>query len=599
MVLKKLSRSLERLGPDGSCEVVSTPVGMLYRSFDTTAEAILSVQPLSGRGCIVTFDGRLDNREDLSRHLFSCADKAISDAALVLEAYRIWDAAFVGHLLGDFALALWDGHHQRLILARDPFGIRPLHYIRRGNELIWSSTTDSLVGLLDSVIVDKRFLAGYLWFLTDETHSPFVGITPVVPGHYLVFERGTLLSVRYWSIEEELGTIRYPKDEAYEEHFLWILKTVVGARLRSKDSVIAELSGGLDSSTIVSIAGLLYGSAARDHLKTLSFVAPKHAGTDETPYIETVEALVQTEHYHIERNTTNMLSRPGDPGFTAYPSQHLCSPGLAEVLFGVFGSAGSRVVLSGEGGDNAYCGDETMALYDPSLKRIALLRGILAWSEAQGSNAWDLWWNWAIRLNRRTGGVPQAPLPQWLSPQFLSESGLHEHRQMLNRCLSGVSDGFTARRCWNALLPRFILAGGCQHYYTSTGCIEARYPFLDRRLLRFVLSIPPDQLWRAGETRSILRRTMRGILPETVRTRRTKGSGDDVLMASLQRNRRWIDQIIDTSLAVESGYVLKEPLVKSVTRLRFGLDGGWLQFLRFVSTELWLRNVCECAPLTA
>ena len=590
-----LAEALSRLGGDNTRTAISHPAGMLFRLHNTTDAQTVEThsQPLVRQNCYVTFDGRLDNRHELCRTL-EIVDNPV-DAELVLLSYLRWGPCFVSRLFGDFSLALWDPAQQRLLLARDPFGIKQLFYTSSPARVLWASTADSLLPFIDTVSVSKAYLAGYLWFLPDENCSPFNGVIPVAPGSYVVFEPGGVSVLAYWTIRSELNTIRHNADADYEEHFRTLFTAAVHDRLRSNGPVAAELSGGLDSSSIACTADNLLSPAARSSLHTLSFLFPEHPGTDEREFIEAVEARLAGPHHHVAETTAAMLSPSIDKTFISYPSMLLCFPGRVEGPSAVFRRHLIRVVLSGEGGDHVFRGDEPVVTQNnPGPGLSGHVRRLMNLPGSQNVNLWYDWWRRVARPGLKPGHLDQAPVPALFSRRFVADSGLEEHRFRLSRCLSDIDDHASRRHCWNISAARLMLSSGCQRYHTSSECMDVRFPFLDRRLIRFLLSVPPEQLWRPGESRSLLRRSMRNILPELVRSRKGKGSGTDSLSSALQENALWISRLIDSSILVQSGYLVREPLLQSFTHLRHGLlSGGWLHFVRFLAAELWLRNVYQ------
>src|SRR5215813_13016225 len=128
-MLLSLSRGLAGRGPDGGQEVKLGSVSMVYRAFHTNRESRLERQPLvSASGCILAWDGRLDNYRELLAMLRDKVRGHQTDAAIVIAAYRKWGVNFLSRLIGDFALSLWDPQLKRLLLARDLVGTRPLFY---------------------------------------------------------------------------------------------------------------------------------------------------------------------------------------------------------------------------------------------------------------------------------------------------------------------------------------------------------------------------------------------------------------------------------------------------------------------------------------
>src|SRR5215216_7378871 len=127
-ILTALGRSLESYGPDGGADLRLDSIGMVYRAFHTNVESRSERQPAVQRGCVLAWDGRLDNREELITLLRNELGDDHSDSAIVLTAYRKWDGDFLQRIIGDFALSLWDSSSRTFFLARDIVGARLLFY---------------------------------------------------------------------------------------------------------------------------------------------------------------------------------------------------------------------------------------------------------------------------------------------------------------------------------------------------------------------------------------------------------------------------------------------------------------------------------------
>src|SRR5579872_6576296 len=147
-VLARMSATLAHRGPDGERIWVNGAMGVACQLFRVTPEAQREVQPLvSGDGLVLVWDGRLDNRDDLLRLLEPSAPVSAEspDPDLALTAYRRWGAAFAEYLNGDFAVAVLDGTHQQILLARDALGVRPLHYCHTGRAIVFASEIKALL----------------------------------------------------------------------------------------------------------------------------------------------------------------------------------------------------------------------------------------------------------------------------------------------------------------------------------------------------------------------------------------------------------------------------------------------------------------------
>src|ERR1044071_3930848 len=174
-MLTALGKALEARGPDGGGEAVSARVGMTYRAFHTTNESQFESQPLTSiEGHMLTWDGRLDNRDDLISELFSGPRaNIVTDVEIVLAAYRQWGQSCFARLVGDFCLALWDPHQRLLLLVRDVVGTRPINYYLHRGGIVWSTESIPLLDVANIPReVEEEYVAGFL------IRYPKPGITP-------------------------------------------------------------------------------------------------------------------------------------------------------------------------------------------------------------------------------------------------------------------------------------------------------------------------------------------------------------------------------------------------------------------------------------
>src|SRR5260370_4983847 len=254
-LLANLSDSLKQQGPDGECGHVEGSIGTLYRPFHTTAESRREKQPyLSRRGCVLTWDGRLDNREELIADFRSELETGPTDVAIVSAVFDQLETNCFSKFIGDWAVSIWNPLQRELIFAIDYMAIRHIFYYLKKDEIWWSTDLSPLVLLPgDKFHVDDDYIAGYFANDPDAHLSPYREIREVPAGQFVRVHLGRASVHRYWSFNSK-SRIRYKTDAEYEEHFRHVFRQSVRRRLRSDSPILAELSGGLDSSSIVCMA---------------------------------------------------------------------------------------------------------------------------------------------------------------------------------------------------------------------------------------------------------------------------------------------------------------------------------------------------------
>jgi asparagine synthase (glutamine-hydrolysing) len=597
-VLGAISRSLQQMGPDGERIESSSPVAMIFRPFHTDRDSRLTLQPVAtGDGLLLSWDGRLDNRKELRHVLHADLPEDPRTVDLVLAAYRRWGIDAFVRLLGDFALALWDEREQRLLLVCDAVGLRPLYYSVAPDLVVWASKSRALLDALGlPVELEDDFIASFLVNSPSE-HSPFKKIEALPGGCVLAVDKGAATLRRYWSLDPR-HQIRYRSDAEYEAHFNELFREVVACRLEGEGPVYAELSGGLDSSSIVCVGDrILAGSdAGAAELRTVSYVFDRATNSDERPYIHLVEAQRQQPGLHILEEDHPIL-RPLPESFRPdLPTNQICFLARHDRLADQMREEGSRVLLSGLGGDQMFWTEPPEPLHLADLlvegRLPELLRSCAEWSRLRRWPFLKTLWQSAIwpALPRtlQARALFRARLGEWLEPGFVKRTDLRE------RTLGPIDDaGFRlpSSSQQHSLIRRSLRIFALERCL-SEGYTEVRYPYLDRRLIEFAMAIPLDQKLRPGESRSIVRRSLRGILPEAVRQRRSKAGPDQAFRRAVVREWPWVSGLLSDPRVARYGFVDRQTFVSTLHRAR---HGGWIknpaQMMRTLSLELWLRSL--------
>src|SRR5829696_3209819 len=221
---------------------------------------------------VLHWDGRLDNRDDLLPRLSETLKGDTSNAAIARSTYERWGTAGFVNLIGDWSMVIRDHVNSMTVLASDFAGVRPLYYHVQAGRVLWSSRLQALVEETGIMDLDEQYIAGFLTVGGCANRTPYKGIYSVPPGHAVcVSSKGTRIS-RFWSMP--IGdTIRYKNEHRYEEELRALFREAVAVRLQSASPVLAELSGGLDSSSVVCMANDLVrsGAVSAPRLETVSF----------------------------------------------------------------------------------------------------------------------------------------------------------------------------------------------------------------------------------------------------------------------------------------------------------------------------------------
>jgi asparagine synthase (glutamine-hydrolysing) len=598
--LAELSGALRQMGPDGEHFACAPGVGMVYRPFHTDGRSRGEPQPLVDGGYLLAFDGRLDNPAEVRRALAADAPKGLSHTGLVLAAYRRWGIAGFARLVGDFALALWDAGEGRLLLCCDALGRRPLYYRLTPSLLLWASRSRALAEAVGGQVrLDEDYVAD---FLTNRpsSGSPFRGIVPVPGGHVLSVDRASARLERYWSVDPE-REIRYRSDDEYEQHFAEVFRDAVACRMPADAPVFCELSGGLDSSSITCVADALLreGRLETPAMHTLSYVFDHSSSSDERAYIAPVEARLGRRGLHVAEEDGPIL-HPVPDGLTPdFPTPDVCFLARQDFVTRAMERRGARVLLNGMGGDQMFWSEPPpgLALADllarghvaRVLREAVACSRELRWPYLKTlwmGACWPLLPRWVRARTQRHN-----PTGEWLEPSFVRRMNVRDRSLEL-------ADGGGFRLPSGALQHGLILQSFrafALEWYASEGYVDVRYPYLDRRLVEFTLAIPFDQKVRPGETRSVVRRALRGVLPEEVRRRSSKAGPSEAFHRALSRQWPWLSGLARDPRVAAHGFVDAHAFANALLRARHGVSVNTAQLLRTLALELWLRTL-ESSP---
>lgn len=601
--LEKVTALLLPYGPDAFGSRVAGGVTFVHRPLRTSSECRSERQPYRlPSGVIFTWDGRLDNRDEMIRALRGGPAHDTSDAAIAAAAYDRWQNACFRRLLGDWALAAWNPQEVTLTLAKDFCGVRPLYYTIDKAAVTWSSLLSAVVELSGCPFtLDEDYLASWIVAHPSPSRTPYNSVHAVPPASYVLIQNGNAITRTYWEFDPE-KRISYKTDARYEEHFLAAFSEAVRRRLRSDSPVLAELSGGMDSSSIVCVADrLLAEGATETHaLHTVSYYSDAEPNWDERPYFQKIEAQRRQTGCHI-----NVSKEPSFP--EEYPCGRLVfSPGgyrphttAAERFAELLTSGNHRVLLSGFGGDEVLGGVPAPCIELADLLATGHMRDffrqIVRWALIDKTPVFQLIAETgALFLPRALRGLThQNSLPTWFETNFTRRHLLAAKRPR----------------------PRFHLFGPLPSFQNNLGTLEAlrsqiahsvlpseppyekRYPFLDRDLLEFLYAVPRNQLLRPGQRRSLMRRALVGIVPDEVLNRKRKAFVVRSPMIDLSSNWTRLSELASDMVSARLGIVNARKFHEVLRCAHDGQEIHLVQVLRTLSLEYWLRHLHDASRL--
>jgi asparagine synthase (glutamine-hydrolysing) len=608
-VLEQLSAPLKHRAVDGQKLWISGSAGLAFQHFRTTPESTTEVQP---PGCppqmAICFDGRLDDRDDLRERLPPGRlrdEPATPDAALALAAYLHFGESFPRELKGDFAIALFDGTEQKLVLARDVMGIRPLHYCKARNTFLAASEIKAILAYPGfDARPDDDGLADLLlegdWY--ERRITCFKDVFRVVPCHMIVVTAKEQRVVQYFDFDAS-RQLRYGSIGEYAEALRALFEQAVRRRLRSSHSVGVMVSGGLDSSAILCQASLLKraGAPMQDCVGA-AMTFSRGTTADEEHFLDDIETAY---HLRIQRLRVASLRFPEDfLCHTEVPRFHW------DTVFdcmSLAGNLGCRIVINGNYGDQMMHSDVHLVELARRLRYFQFRREFAALAASMADVE-----PFALKQHFREALLRDLT-PCFLKPMARRLDGILRPDQRP----SWYSEGFRRRafhRRAKQWRPRgnFFSRQGSSCYGLATSAhylnlreesskisaargFEEAYPFLDGDLVEFVMAIPAEIVNWQGRSKGLFREAMRGVLPESIRERNWKADftflPNDAAANGYPRFQAYLEPGCS---AVEFGYldpvVLQSEFSAHKAKLTPKLCAPSDRVIGTVALELWLRS---------
>lgn len=543
--VKRANDLLRHRGPDGEGIFSDGDVALGHRRLSIVDLSAAGSQPMTskdGRFTLV-YNGEVYNHESLRPALAKRWDfKSRSDTETILAALALDGPPALETMVGMWALALWDGVEKKLLLSRDRYGQKPLHW-RWGADgsFQFASEIAPLLELGERPKIHApaaaEFIAiGNYGHLGERTF--FEDIYSFKPGHWTLMGAGdkSFSQQRYWRFPARGGRDFRPYDDAAKRSFRAAFEEAASSQMMSDVPLAATLSGGLDSTAVV---GAMVASNASSAVSAFTAQA-KGSKYDESRYVEAVGAKwgakLRIESIPVERMPLSLLTREvitaqeepfGDPSIIAH---YLITRSVRK--------AGISVLLGGQGGDELLLAYTYMA---PAVIASQLRAGRVGYGLRELGN---------LETNMRTRlRIALAAVSPRLEEAARARSRRGEYR-LLTPALRAASIAQAPRFSPISNLPGFWLDSierlalpHLMHYDDRNGMrnsVEGRMPFLDHRLADVVTGIDPASFFNGGQRKLLLREACADLMPDEVRNRNDKIGFHTPLTSLLRQESAWV-----------------------------------------------------------
>ncbi len=630
--LSTMAGALKHRGPDEFGLYRDRQAGLAHARL-SIIDLASGQQPLGNEsGTLwIAFNGEIFNYVELREELIARGHKfrTRSDTEVIVHAYEEWGGDAFRRLNGQWAVGLWDSERAELVLARDPFGVRPLYVARHANRVVFASEVKAIFAAdpsiprrFDPIGLDQIFT----FWATVAPRTVFEGIEEIEPGAVRVYSAS---GVRHYQSYEpgfpvdEAGWFQGTADEAVEEVRAALAEATRLRMLRADVPVGSYLSGGLDSSVIAALG--LAAKGANFSTFSLRF---EDAEYDETRFQREMAARLGSEHHEV------VVSR-GDiarvfPEVITHAERPVLRTAAAPMymLSGLVHDAGIKVVLTGEGADEMFAGYDLFreakvrrfwARQPDSDMRPRLLERLYPYLErspvAQRAMARQFFgrglnrfnapgfgheprWNGTSALKRlftaglrqRTAGLDaRARLVATLPPEFLRWSHLAQDQYLEVR----------------TLLSGYLLSSQGDRMLMAHS-VEGRFPFLDRRVAALAESLPPEYKLRVLDEKHVLKRAAADLVPASILERpKQPYRAPDALSFASAEAREWVDEVSSPEAVARAGVFEPKAVQQLVAKCRARVADGQFSnadnmgLVGVLSTQLLHQQFIECRPQAA
>lgn len=612
-VIVRMRDVLEHRGPDDSGIFVEDNVGLGHRRL-SIVDLATGGQPMfnADRSCVIVYNGEVYNHADHRDELIGRGYQyhSTSDTETILHLYEEFGPDCVHRLRGMFAFAIWNNRKSELFIARDRFGVKPLYYVHNAvGDLFFAS---EIKALIEAAAIEPKLNYGVLPDQlanhgTTGEETLFEGVMRLLPGHWLRWHDGSIKIEQYWDLEFEPKKNVLSEDEVVEE-WLDLFKESVRLRLMSDVPLGMFLSGGIDSSAI---AAVMSGLVDRP-IKTFS-VGFKERSANEFRYARQVARKFNTDHHEVMITPEEFFGAL--PALVWHEDEPLGFEASVPLYFvSRLAKEHVKVVLTGEGSDETLAGygryRKALTLLGYGERYEALTPGVVRGMVRSGVNALPGVLN---RRLKRTFLSLDADIENIYLDNFAIFGKKHQAGLFTVTATERIGENspYTGYDRWldetdaSSLLDKLLYADTKTYLHellmkqdqmSMAASIESRVPFLDHKLVEFTARLPENMKLRGRDTKWILRRAMKDVLPPEIIARPKMGFPVPLGDWLRTDHRQIVDDYVLSERSLERGIFNGQAVRDLVAEHYRGVDHTSRLF-RLINLEIWLRIFVDREPL--
>lgn len=593
-LIREMNQSLQHRGPDDEGVYLDEHISLGHRRLSILDLSQQGHQPMfnADRTLIIVYNGEVYNYKELREELITrgCSFASSSDTEVLLKAYEMWGEQSLAKLNGMFSFCIYDIKNKKLFLARDRFGVKPFYYYNEDGKFIFASEIKAILCHGMERRPNDKLIYDYLMYnIVDHTDETFFsGIMKLPKAHFAVFDLVTreLRIKRYWHLHDYTAEANLSYEQAVKK-FESLFKDAVRIRLRSDVPVGSCFSGGLDSSSIISVMRSLMPEA--ENISTFSAVYPGF-NRDESYYIDRqVERLViknakiQPTAESLREDIENYIYHQEEPTRSTSQYAQYCVMKLAN-------QNRYKVLLDGQGSDEMLAGYHYFFGY----YFLELLRGFdlktliwefLAFRKGKGLDI-GLKSTAFMFMPESIKRAYYKKRSRHLNPEFVQK--WEKESEYLTKV---VEKGELKTALITHVLYKLEELLKWEDRNSMAFSIETRLPFLDFRLVQFAMSLPSSYLIREGKTKAILREAMKDYVDEEILERTDKIGFETPEDQWLRQSpiKEYVEDIIGSDSFKSRSYFDADAVKRNFDLHLAGKKNASMKIWQCVFLELWLR----------
>jgi asparagine synthase (glutamine-hydrolysing) len=596
--IKKMNDSLSHRGSDGSKVWCEGSVALGHQMLYTTPESLHETLPFEEKDLFITADARIDNRKELSERLGIDNKEDVSDSYYILKSYQKWGEKCPEELLGDFAFAIWDKKNDKIFCARDHMGVKPFYYYLSNKVFFFGTEIKSILSNpeVPTKLNELKVAHHLIPIFTDRKLTFYENIYRLPAAHTLTITTDNDMINNYWQLDPKLE-FRANSNEEYYEKFREIFEESIRCRLRSNYKIGFELSGGIDSSSVICTAKRLFDE--NTIINSFSIIFNEIKEVDESYYINKVIDTGGIKSHLLVADSISPLKEMENIFYFQDEPPSTPNASMIWQLYKEMNKNDIRITLGGNDGDCAlYKGENYFRELFINFNWIKLINEINGYSKRKDYNPLKVFIGQVIfpiipeasNIWNKYKKIRKEQDFSIINNEFERRLNLKEHLKEVELIPFKEANNSKKTHHYFLTLATHQYIFEMMDKYAGALNIEPRHPMMDKRLLEYCYSIPTEIKFNNGWDRLLARIGLAEVLPKEVQWRIRKFDFFPVFERNLLLfEKENIDDLINERKICP--YVDSDEIYKIYSRYKNGSnDADPIDLWKIIILSMWLKK---------